>query len=484
MIVLEDLLKYQFHVLDNSGDLIKVNESTYPSLEKNVQTLIYQEFYGEIPKQFYVDRKAINEVLQSFGFLWDNMSEYGHMKQRPEAVTIMESIEKYVWKMVKDFCYDQNIPLHRIRGGELLSLENPQISKLYKIITSIASYGNNQYTWSKSEHKGLLRYSACLQKLMFANEIEKGHSNLPIGIFEVSKSYRDEKSETLQLCERVRSFLLPEMHILNDSFDSALEITMMAHKRIIENINCLYSDQLILCKMTHSFFNEHLDFLKRLAVSSGNTLVLWVLKEGELCNNGVQVDIEYKVTDISGAQVEIATLQVDKGDSEFALDVQYLDNQKQYQPVSTIHCVFFGSIERAVYCLVDSSLKRIQDGSCNQLPIWVAPIQTRIIPENENHLKIAKAFAFELEQTGCRVDIDDRKIPYYEKINCDTLKWVPNLIKIVGDNNVCKFTENYEHENSKEKQLTQIEIIERVSKVIDKQLVVPRYTPLEMSKKF
>lgn len=484
MIELEDLLKYQFYVLNASDDLIEVNESTYTSLEKNIQTLIYQECYGEIPKLLYSERNAINEVLQSFGFRWDNISEYGHMKQRPEAVTIMEAIEKYVWKMAKDFCYDQNIPLHRIRGGELLSLENPQISKLYNIISKIASYGNNQYTWAKSNHKGLLRYSACLQKLMFANEIGKEWFNLPMSIFEVSKSYRDEKSETLQLCERVRSFLLPEMHILSDSFDSALEMTIAAHKKIIENICSLNTDYLILCKMTYSFFKDHLDFLKLLANSSGKTLVLWVLKEGEVCNNGVQVDIEYKVTDFSGVQVEIATLQVDKGDTEFALDVQYLDNRKQHQPVSTIHCVFFGSIERAAYSLIDSSLRSIKKGEYNRLPIWVAPVQARIVPENENHLKIAKAFSVELEQTGCRVEIDDRKIPYHEKLNCDTLKWVPYLIKIIGDENVCKFTENYEHENGKEEQFTQTEIIDRIVKAIDRQLIVPRYTPREMSGKF
>lgn len=484
MIALEVFFKHQCYVLNDSTDLTEVNKSIYQSLEKNVRTLIYQECYGEIPRQSCSDRNAANEVLQRLGFSWDVMSEHGHMRQRSEAVTIMEAIEKYVWKMVSEFCYSQDIPLHRIRGGELLSLENPHISKLYNLVSKTTFYGNNQYTWSKSNHKGLLRYSACLQKLMFANEMEKSKSNLPIGIFEVSKSYRDERNDTLQLCERVRSFHLPEMHILADSFDSALEITMASHEIIAKNINSLYPDYIIFCKMTHTFFKKHLDFLKHLAVLSRKTLVLYVLNEGELCNNGVEIDIEYKVTDISGAQIEIATLQVDKGESEFALGVKYLDDQKQYQSVSTIHCVLFGSIERAAYCLIDSALRSLKDGSCNQLPLWAAPIQARIVLEDMEHMKTAKSLAFALEGAGCRADIDDRGIPYHEKLNDDALKWVPYLIKINGDNNTFRFTENYKHDKSNEKLVTQAEIIERISSAIDKQLIVSRYTPQEMSRRF
>jgi threonyl-tRNA synthetase len=353
---------------------------------------------------------------------------------------------------------------------------------LYNLISGIPSYGNNRYTWAKGDDKGLLRYTACIQKLGFANEIDKNNSSLPIGIFEVSKSYRDEISETLQLCERVRSFYLPELHILNDSFDSALEVTMAAHSKIVENINTMYSDYIILCKMTYSFFTDHLDFINRLSDASGKPLVLWVLNKDEICNNGVEIDIEYKVTDVSGVQIEIATLQVDKGATDFALGVQYMNNQNEPTKVSTIHCVFFASIERAAFCLIDSSIKSLKTKGYNYLPFWAAPIQVRIVPENESCLKESKSFALELEQSGCRVDIDDRKIAYQEKLSCES--WIPYLVKIQSEGSIFLLTENYNHDRTCEKAITRTKIIEEISKNIDRRMIIPRYTPMEMSKKF
>lgn len=474
---------HQYYVITSTEDILKVSESSFLTLDKRVKTLIYQEYYGRVPEQWCTSRNEINQALRKNGFEWDELSECGHMKKRPEATTITEAIEKYVWKMVNDFCNDYNIPLHRIHGGELLSLSNPQISKLYKLISRIPSYGNNQYTWSKSNHNGLLRYSACLQKLTFANEIEKNQSNLPIGIYEVSKSYRDEADDTLQLCERVKSFYLPEMHILAGSFQSGMEIAKSAHDKILENLNSLYHDCIIFCKMTNSFFIKNMGFVKSLA-ESGKIVVLWVLKKDELCNNGVEIDIEYKVTDLSGAQIEIATLQIDKGTSEFALDVKYLNDQRQYELVSTIHSVFFGSIERAAYCLIDIALKNLKNGMDNQLPIWVAPIQARIVPINERYINSAKAFACELERTGCRVDVDDRQIPFNDKINCSTLNWVPFLIIITDTDKTYKFSENYKHGYSNQEQLSKSEIFKKIEKAMDMRLFVPRYTPQEVSRKF
>src|SRR5204862_229169 len=146
----------------------------------------------------------------------------------------------------------------------------------------------------------------------------------------------------------------------------------------------------LFCSMTNSFFNTNMNFLKKITKSINKSILLAVYNEGVICEDGIEIDIEYKTFDMLGSPVEIATFQVDNGTTDSAFNVRYKNKNGVEEPVSTMHIVFpFSSLERSAYFLIDRAIKKEPEIGFRHLPFWATPIQARVIPQNSNSLKDA-----------------------------------------------------------------------------------------------
>src|SRR5262249_33550658 len=65
-------------------------------------------------------------------------------------------------------------------------------------------------------------------------------------------------------------------------------------------------------------------------------------------------------------------------------------------------------------------------------PVWLAPVQTVMIPIAERHVDYAEKVASELRAAGVRVDVDARNEKMNAKIREHALQKVPFLL-VVGD---------------------------------------------------
>jgi threonyl-tRNA synthetase len=89
-----------------------------------------------------------------------------------------------------------------------------------------------------------------------------------------------------------------------------------------------------------------------------------------------------------------------------------------------IHRALMGSYERFIGILIEHY--------AGEFPLWLAPVQALVLPIADRHNDYAAGVARELQDTGLRVEVDDRAESVGRKIRDGELRKVSYLL-IVGD---------------------------------------------------
>jgi threonyl-tRNA synthetase len=89
-----------------------------------------------------------------------------------------------------------------------------------------------------------------------------------------------------------------------------------------------------------------------------------------------------------------------------------------------LHRAVLGSLERFIALYVE------QTGG--DFPLWLAPLQVRVLPIAERHLAYARTVGRELEGAGIRAEVDDRNEKLGFKIREAELRKIPVML-VVGD---------------------------------------------------
>jgi threonyl-tRNA synthetase len=142
---------------------------------------------------------------------------------------------------------------------------------------------------------------------------------------------------------------------------------------------------------------------------------------GEGVFYGPKIDIKLK--DALGRLWQGPTIQVDFNLPE-RFDVNYIGEDGEKHRAIMIHRVVLGSMERFTGCLIEQY--------AGAFPVWIAPVQAKVLSIGEKHVDYAKQVAGRLASRGFRVETDvrDEKIGY--KIREAQLQKVPYML-IVGE---------------------------------------------------
>jgi threonyl-tRNA synthetase len=89
-----------------------------------------------------------------------------------------------------------------------------------------------------------------------------------------------------------------------------------------------------------------------------------------------------------------------------------------------IHRALMGAFERFIGILIEHY--------AGEFPLWLAPVQARVLPIADRHLDYARKVAEQLVESGIRADVDDRTESIGKKIREGELKKVPYML-VVGD---------------------------------------------------
>ena len=146
--------------------------------------------------------------------------------------------------------------------------------------------------------------------------------------------------------------------------------------------------------------------------------------EGEAAFYGPKIDIQIETA--LGHDVTIPTCQLD-----FALperfDLKYIGQDgEEHRPV-VIHRAILGSSDRFISFLIEETK--------GNLPIWLSPVQVKILPIADSHIEYAKTIEQRLMANGIRVKTDDRSEKIGYKIREAQLEKVPYML-VVGEKEI------------------------------------------------
>ncbi|MGZ5495245.1 MAG: threonine--tRNA ligase [Candidatus Aminicenantales bacterium] len=260
----------------------------------------------------------------------------------------------------------------------------------------------------------------------------RSYRDLPLRWAELGTVYRYERSGALHGLLRVRGFTQDDAHIIctpaqiEDEILRVLDfsVSILADFGFTDNkIELSVRDPKNLGKYAGS------DALWRQAEAS----LIKALEtrgypyermEGEAVFYGPKIDI--KIKDAIGRLWQRTTIQFDFNMSE-RFGMTYVGEDGQEHRPYMVHRALLGSLERFFGVLIEH-----YNGS---FPLWLAPVQTVILPIAERHEAYAKSLDDKLRAGGLRSTVDLSREKVGKKIRQAEIEKIP-LILVVGDKEV------------------------------------------------
>ncbi len=259
--------------------------------------------------------------------------------------------------------------------------------------------------------------------LIYKNEV-RSYKDLPIKFYEFGTVYRYEKSGSLHGLLRVRGFTQDDAHIIctpEQVEEEVKKVVKMAFDVLktfgFEDFEVYISTRPEKYVGTDEMWNLAENSLKKALEDLG---VEYKIDEGGGAFYGPKIDI--KVKDCLGRKWQCSTVQFDFNLPE-RFDMTYVDKDGEKKRPYMIHRAILGSFERFFGLLIEHY--------AGLFPLWLAPIQVRVIPISEKFVDYAKEITKKLKEAGIRVDLDDRDLKVGKKIREAELEKIPYMV-IVG----------------------------------------------------
>lgn len=136
--------------------------------------------------------------------------------------------------------------------------------------------------------------------------------------------------------------------------------------------------------------------------------------------------IDLKIKDAIGRLWQCSTIQVDFNlPSRF--DIRYRSSEGKDEYVIMVHRAMLGSLERFFGVLIEHY--------AGALPLWLAPVQIKILPISDKYNDFAEKIKLELEKNGFRVEVDNLSNTLQYKIRAAVAQKV-NYLVILGEKEV------------------------------------------------
>ena len=309
-------------------------------------------------------------------------------------------------------------------------------SDLYKISGHWDHYKDGMFILGDEEKDSevfALRPMTCpFQYQVFLNR-GRSYRDLPMRLNETSTLFRNEASGEMHGLIRVRQFTISEGHLmctpeqLEEEFKKCLELAIYMLKclGLYEDVSYRFSKWDPEDREKYIGTEEQWDEAQGMMEKILNGLGL-EYKEGigEAAFYGPKLDIQIK--NVFGKEDTLITIQIDQMlASKFGME--YVDRDGEKKAPYIIHRTSIGCYERTLALLIEKY--------AGAMPLWIAPVQAKIITIADAHNDYAHKVAEELTREGFRVEVDDRNEKIGYKIREARLDKVPYML-VVGDKEV------------------------------------------------
>lgn len=323
------------------------------------------------------------------------------------------------------------------RRGWLLT-KTPFMAKsdLYKISGHWDHYKDGMFVLGdeeKDKEVFALRPMTCpFQYQAYLNR-KRSYRDLPLRYNETSTLFRNEASGEMHGLIRVRQFTISEGHLmctpeqLEDEFRKCLELAIFMLKTLglYEDVSYRFSqwDPNDRAKYigTEEQWNEAQGLMERIL---NHLEIPYEIGIGEAAFYGPKLDIQIK--NVYGKEDTLITIQIDQMLAE-QFGMVYTDKDGKQKTPCIIHRTSIGCYERTLALLIEKY--------AGAFPLWLAPVQVKLLPIADRHLDYLYEVKKQLEDKGFRCEVDDRSEKIGYKIREAQLEKVPYMI-VVGDKDI------------------------------------------------
>ena len=285
-------------------------------------------------------------------------------------------------------------------------------------------YKDNMYTTQIDGEDFAIKPMNCPGGMLVYASEPHSYRDLPLRCGELGLVHRHELSGALHGLFRVRCFTQDDAHIFmtREQMKDEIKNVVRLFDEVYSTFGLKYEIELSTMPEDHigteAEWEENQNILKDAITDMGKT---YVVNEGDGAFYGPKLD--FHIEDCLGRTWQCGTIQLDSQLPErFQLEYTGADGEK-HRPVM-IHRVVFGSIERFIGVITEHF--------AGAFPVWLSPVQARVMPITDRAADYAKQLAARLDEAGIRVDSDLRNEKIGYKIREAQMQKLPYML-VVGD---------------------------------------------------
>lgn len=268
--------------------------------------------------------------------------------------------------------------------------------------------------------------------MIYANRMHS-YKDLPMRIGEIAHDFRFEASGTLKGIERGRHFCQNDAHIfvtpeqIEQEFANVVDLIFNTYKDFnITDYRCVLSLRDPKDTTKYHQDDEMWDKAENALRTVLNDIGIEYTEEiGEAAFYGPKLDVNVKPA--VGNEYTLSTCQLD-----FCLpakfNLTYVDKDGEKKTPVVLHRAILGSLDRFMAYILEETK--------GNLPLWLAPVQARVLPVKDNDEELsayAKKVYDALDAKNIRVEIDDRSEKLGYRMREGQIQKVPYLL-VLGNN--------------------------------------------------
>lgn len=390
------------------------------------------------------DHRRIGRDLDLFTF--SELVGPGLPLWTPRGAIVREELDRYVWELRKPYGYRK--------------VAIPHITKrdLYETSGHWEKFGDDLFRITSREGREYaLKPMNCPHHTQIFARRPVSYREMPQRYAETTMVYRDEQSGELSGLTRVLSITQDDSHVFCRVREVKQEFLQIWD--IVERFWGTFGFSLTVRLSFHDpahpekylgtkeIWANAESSLRELAATRG---ARYVEAPGEAALYGPKLD--FIATDSLGRKWQVATIQLDLNMPE-RFDLACVNERGERERVVMIHSAITGSLERAIAVLLEHF--------AGALPLWLAPVQIKVLPVGESHLPAARDLGEKLSAAGIRAELDQSGETLSKKVREAKREKVP-YFAVVGEREAVAGTASLEGRSGAAGALATEDLIERL----------------------
>ncbi len=377
-----------------------------------------QELADFFQQQEEAEKRDHRKLGKELGlFVFSDLVGPGLPLWTPKGTIMRELLNDFVWS------------LRRAHNYERVTIPHITKRELYDMSGHWAKFSDNLFKiHTREDHLFAMKPMNCPHHAQIYASEQRSYRDLPVRYAETTMVYRDEQSGELSGLSRVLSITQDDAHVFCrvSEVRAEAEIVWAIIQEFYAAFGFVLTPRLSRREVTepdkYMGVPEDWDTAEAaLQEILDEKKIAWIDGRGEAAFYGPKID--FMAQDSIGRTWQVATIQLDFNQPRnFGLTC--INEQGEKEPIVMIHAAIMGSIERFMSILIEHY--------AGVFPVWLSPVQLKLLPVSDKHVDGALAVARELKAAGIRVAVDSDAATIGAKVRRAETEKVP-LSVVFGD---------------------------------------------------